>query len=46
MPPLAYLRVDLATPGTEVEIAILGERRKAVVAEEPIYDPTNARLRA
>jgi hypothetical protein len=24
---------------------VLGERRKAVVAEEPLYDPTNARLR-
>jgi dimethylglycine dehydrogenase len=45
---LAYVRADLATPGTEVEIEIdiLGQRRTAVVAEEPIYDPTNARLRA
>ena len=43
---LAYLRTDLTATGTEVEIEILGRRRKAVVAEEPIWDPTNARLRA
>ena len=43
---LAYLRADLTAPGSEVEIDILGQRRKAIVAEEPIYDPTNARLRA
>ncbi len=32
-------------PGTRLEIEILGERRAAVVAQEPIYDPENARLR-
>lgn len=42
---LAYVRTDLAKPGTELDVLVLGERRKAVVAEEPLYDPTNARLR-
>jgi len=43
---LGYIRTDLAVPGTEVEIAVFGQRRRAVVSEEPIYDPQNARLRA
>jgi dimethylglycine dehydrogenase len=42
---LAYIRSDLASPGTKVDIEILGERRHAVVGREPLYDPTNARLR-
>jgi dimethylglycine dehydrogenase len=43
---LAYVRGDLATPGTELEVEILGERRRALVAREPLYDPYNLRLRA
>ena len=43
---LAYLRTDLAVPGRVLEIGILGERRRAVVAREPLYDPQNERLRA
>jgi dimethylglycine dehydrogenase len=43
---LAYVRTDLAVEGTELEVEILGERRRAVVSREPIYDPENARLRA
>jgi len=43
---LAYLRADLAETGVQVEVDILGTRRRAVVAEEPLYDPTNARPRA
>ncbi len=43
---LAYVRTDLAVPGTVLEVEILGERRRAVVAREPLYDPENARLRA
>jgi glycine cleavage system aminomethyltransferase T len=27
-------------------VEILGERKRAVVGVEPLYDPTNARLRA
>jgi dimethylglycine dehydrogenase len=43
---LAYVRSDLATPGTKLEIEIFGERRIATVGREPLYDPENARLRA
>ncbi len=43
---LATVRSDLTEVGTELEIDIYGARKKAVVAQEPIYDPENARLRA
>jgi dimethylglycine dehydrogenase len=36
---LAYLRADLAVPGKVLEVEILGERRRAVVGREPLYDP-------
>jgi dimethylglycine dehydrogenase len=42
---LAYVRPDLAGPGTRLDIEILGERRGAIVGREPLYDPTNARLK-
>ena len=43
---LAYLRANLAVPGKVLEVEILGERRRAVVGREPLYDPGNTRLRA
>ncbi|HYM42012.1 MAG TPA: FAD-dependent oxidoreductase [Steroidobacteraceae bacterium] len=43
---LGYVRSDLAVPGARLEVEILGERRAAVVAREPLYDPQNLRLRA
>ncbi len=43
---LAYVRADLARPGTELEVEILGERCRAVIGREPLYDPDNARVRA
>ena len=43
---LAYVRTDLATEGTELEVEIIGTRRRAVVGREPLYDPQNARLRS
>jgi dimethylglycine dehydrogenase len=44
---LGMLRADLAQPGTELEVEIYGERRKAVVqADQPMWDPANERLRA
>ena len=43
---LAYVRTDLAFAGTELEVEILGERRRAVVGREPLYDPENALLRS
>ena len=42
---LAYVRSDLAVPGTRLDIGILGGQRPAVVAASPLYDPSNARLR-
>jgi dimethylglycine dehydrogenase len=42
---LAYVRSDLAQPNTRLEVEVLGERRAATVAREPIYDPENARLK-
>ncbi len=43
---LAYVRTAVSVPGTQLEVEILGERRRAVVAREPLYDPHNLRLRA
>ena len=43
---LAYLPAAHAAVGTELEVGILGERRPAVVAEQPLYDPLNERLRS
>ncbi|WP_420858044.1 GcvT family protein [Marivivens marinus] len=44
---LGMLRTDLAVPGTEVEVEIYGERRRAVVQPDaPLWDPENERLRA
>jgi dimethylglycine dehydrogenase len=44
---LGMLRIDLAVPGTEIEVEIYGQRHKAVVQEDqPLWDPKNERLRA
>ncbi|MGK7752771.1 MULTISPECIES: GcvT family protein [unclassified Roseovarius] len=44
---LAMLRKDVATAGTELEVEIYGERRRAVVQpDQPLWDPENARLTA
>jgi glycine cleavage system T protein (aminomethyltransferase) len=40
---LAYLRGDLAEPGTEVEIDVRGKRRPARVASKPLYQSPSAR---
>jgi dimethylglycine dehydrogenase len=39
------LRPEYAEPGSEVEIAVLGEKRKATVVADSPYDPGNAALR-
>jgi dimethylglycine dehydrogenase len=39
------VRPDLATPGSEVSIEILGKDYKAVVIVDSPYDPKNERLR-
>jgi dimethylglycine dehydrogenase len=41
---LAYLPAALAAPGTQLDVGLLGDRRRATVAEQPLYDPTNERL--
>ncbi|MSP87561.1 MAG: FAD-dependent oxidoreductase [Alphaproteobacteria bacterium] len=43
---LGMVRPDLGALGTELEIEILGERRRATVIVESPFDPENARLRA
>jgi dimethylglycine dehydrogenase len=44
---LGMLRADLAVPGTEIEVEIFGDKRKAIVQEDkPLFDPENERLRA
>ena len=43
---LAYVRTDLATPGTVLQVEVLGQLRSATVQAEPLYDPKNERLRA
>jgi 4-methylaminobutanoate oxidase (formaldehyde-forming) len=42
----AYLPLEFAEPGTELEIEILGERLKAVVVREPLWDPKGERIKA
>jgi dimethylglycine dehydrogenase len=42
---LGMLRPDLAKPGSEVSIEILGKDYKAVVIADSPYDPKNERLR-
>jgi dimethylglycine dehydrogenase len=42
---LGMVRPDLATPGTELEIEILGENYAATVVAESPFDPQQERLR-
>ncbi|MGW1911613.1 GcvT family protein [Streptomyces sp. NPDC002076] len=41
----AWLPAELADPGTTVQIGYFDQRIEAVVAEEPLFDPTMSRLR-
>jgi dimethylglycine dehydrogenase len=43
---LTYLPVAHTAVGTELEVGILGSRRAAVVAGQPLFDPSNERLRS
>ena len=43
---LGMVNPQLSSPGTALEIEILGERRPATVVPESPYDPGNERLRA
>ena len=40
------MRPDLAAAGTELEVTVLGEVKRAVVLGESPFDPDNARLRS
>ncbi len=42
----AFVEPDLAAPGSELDVEILGRRCAAKVLAEPLYDPRNQRLRA
>jgi len=42
----AYLSVEAATVGTELEVSVLTTRRRAVVLGQPAYDPKNLRPRS
>lgn len=43
---LGFVTPELGEIGTELDIEILGERRRAVVIQDSPFDPANARLRA
>ncbi len=43
---LAYLPLEHAHEGAEVEVEILGDRRPARVVGQPLYDPAGERLRS
>jgi aminomethyltransferase len=40
---MAYLRSDLAEPGTEVEIDVRGKLRQARIASKPLYESSSSR---
>jgi glycine cleavage system T protein len=42
----AYLPVEYAKAGTELEVEFLGEQVGAVVAQSPLWDPKGERIRA
>ena len=42
---MAYLDIDHSAEGTELEIPLLGERRRATVIADSPYDPENRRPR-
>ncbi len=42
---LAMVKPELATVGTELDIQVLGEKRRAIIVEDSPFDPENARLR-
>ena len=42
---LAYLPIEHAHEGAEIEVEILGDRRPATFVSQPLYDPDGQRLR-
>jgi len=44
---LGTVAIDCTEPGTELEVEIYGERRRAVVQpDRPLWDPGNERLKS
>jgi dimethylglycine dehydrogenase len=43
---IGYVRPQFEVPGTQLTVLVHGQRCAATVGAEPLYDPTNARLRA
>ena len=41
-----YVEPRFAEAGSELKIGILGERRRALIIKDPVYDPENLRIRA
>ena len=42
----AYVKPEYVEPGSTFDILVLGEKRKATVLVEPVFDASNERLRA
>ena len=42
---MGYVRPDLATPGTKLQVRMFRELYDAVVTEDSPHDPQNARIR-
>jgi len=42
----AYLPIEYAKPGTELEVEFFGEQVGAVVARAPLWDPKGERIKA
>jgi 4-methylaminobutanoate oxidase (formaldehyde-forming) len=42
----AYLPIALSDPGTQFDVLFFGEKLKAVVEKEPLWDPKNERIKA
>ena len=42
----AYLPIELAKPGTKLDVEFLGEQVEAAVVQSPLWDPKGERIRA
>ena len=42
----AYVAPQYSTPGTVLEVQVLGERRRLTVLAQPVYDPDSSRSKA
>ena len=42
----AYLQIEHSTVGTKLDVEVFGERVEAVVAQEPLWDAKNERVKA